>query len=609
MKKITSAILAIVLILSLVPTVYAAQTVKITFDLNGGSSMDIPQGADDIYKEEGGTFVAVIQQNKTLSRFPTAVRDGYQFERWEDPSGSTVTSSTTFTEDVTLKAMWRKINEGEMPTVSISFDPGDATFISFKNTGNVFLTQGGSYRRSEDYFVAIIDKNGKLPAFPECSKVRSLFVGWEDENGNLVDDSLRFSKDTVLKAVFDRETSDNRKQYKIRVEVGDRSQINISKSTAYSGDSISVDIVSPQGYEGDFNILGDDNTLFLAPVQKRQSASGKWSFTMPAADVTLVPTERLAPIAYEVSVKVEGNGTASLSSTSAYPGEKVYIVTNTASGELLREISAVTTNKKEVKVTVEAADYYSVIVPEGNVEVTVVFTGKQAEPTPDPKPDPTPPDPTPPGPGQTPDPSQPESIPRAPFLDVPASAWFSESVDYVYAKGIMAGTSTTIFSPYRNTTRAMVATMLYRLVGEPKVTYELKFKDVSSDAYYYDALKWATKNGIVSGYSSTQFGPDDIITREQLVAILYRFALAKGLATPNMKYSDTFLKAVDIHRVSSYATEAMNWAITNNIISGTTPDVLTLSPKNNCTRLQIAVVFHRWMSGLSDSARRTLGLT
>ena len=145
-----------------------------------------------------------------------------------------------------------------------------------------------------------------------------------------------------------------------------------------------------------------------------------------------------------------------------------------------------------------------------------------------------------------------------------------------------------VFSPNAVTSRGMVVTMLYRIEGEPTVYTSSSFKDLTQ-SWYKDAVAWAAANGIVNGYSTTSFGPENAITREQLAAILYRYADYKNDST----YSNASLtKFSDYQSVSAYAEEAMKWAVYNGIITGSDGKLV---PGGSATRAQAAAMFHRYL--------------
>lgn len=178
------------------------------------------------------------------------------------------------------------------------------------------------------------------------------------------------------------------------------------------------------------------------------------------------------------------------------------------------------------------------------------------------------------------------------FTDVKTTDWYYNAVKYVYDNGIMAGTSTTKFSPNTNLTRGMIVTMLYRVENQPSVgTSTNKFTDVKSGDYYFQAVCWAAQNGIVNGVTATSFAPNTNITREQLAAILYRYAGYKGLSTSATRALTTFS---DYTSVSDYAETAMKWAVTQSIISG--DNTGKLNPKGSATRAEAATMFQRLLA-------------
>lgn len=180
-----------------------------------------------------------------------------------------------------------------------------------------------------------------------------------------------------------------------------------------------------------------------------------------------------------------------------------------------------------------------------------------------------------------------------PFTDVKEADWFYDAVQYVYENGMMSGTGTSTFSPDTTTTRGMIVTILHRMEGTPSAAGE-EFTDVPAGQYYSNAVAWASANGIVSGYGNGVFGPNDTITREQMATILYRYAQFKGYETETTGDISTF---ADDSQVSSYAVEAMNWAVGSGLISGVGNN--TLAPKGSATRAQVAVILMRFCNSVA----------
>ena len=176
---------------------------------------------------------------------------------------------------------------------------------------------------------------------------------------------------------------------------------------------------------------------------------------------------------------------------------------------------------------------------------------------------------------------------KLPFTDVSTSDWFYDDVAFVYKNGLFSGTDSRSFSPNASMTRAMLVTVLYRLEGEPTVTGRSSFTDVRSGAYYEKAVIWAAANGIVTGTDSTSFSPDAKVTREQLAAILYRYAQYRKLDTDASAKLNSF---TDADSVSAYASEALGWAVSESLINGASGKLM---PKGDATRAQVAAILHR----------------
>ena len=178
------------------------------------------------------------------------------------------------------------------------------------------------------------------------------------------------------------------------------------------------------------------------------------------------------------------------------------------------------------------------------------------------------------------------------FDDVSKGDWFYKDVEYVYNEGIMDGVSKREFAPNETLTRAMIVKILYRIEGEPAGYRSSDFNDVESGRWYTGAVAWAAEKEIVKGYGNGKFGPNDPVTREQLAAILYRYTQYKGWSTTAA--SGSLKGFADAASVSSYAVDAMNWAVDEGLLKGANNK---LSPKSNATRAQVAAIIHRYLKG------------
>ena len=180
--------------------------------------------------------------------------------------------------------------------------------------------------------------------------------------------------------------------------------------------------------------------------------------------------------------------------------------------------------------------------------------------------------------------------PELNFTDVRAGDWFYDAVKFVVDNGLFKGVSDTEFVPGSQMTRAMFVTVLSRVEGIDAGKYgKAGFKDVPDNTWYSDSVSWASKNQIVTGYDEKTFGPNDSLTREQIAAILYRYAKYKGYDVSKTADLSGFK---DVSDVSGYALEAMRWANAAGLINGVGAN--TLNPKGDATRAQAAALLMRF---------------
>lgn len=254
------------------------------------------------------------------------------------------------------------------------------------------------------------------------------------------------------------------------------------------------------------------------------------------------------------------NGSYTVRPSRAEKGDTVTITTKPDEGYQVGKVTVTDKNGDTVKVIDKGNGVYAFTMPASAVSVDVTFV--------------------------------PEGQWTNPFVDVPEDAWYYDAVRYVNENGLMAGTSANTFAPDLPTTRGMIVTILYRLEGSPNIENEIwgyPFKDVDANAYYATAVYWARMNGIVAGYSDELFGPNDIITREQMATILYRYSQYKGCDTTAKA---DLSKYTDAAQVGSYAVDAIRWANAEGLVNGTS--ATTLTPKGSATRAQVAVILTRF---------------
>jgi len=184
------------------------------------------------------------------------------------------------------------------------------------------------------------------------------------------------------------------------------------------------------------------------------------------------------------------------------------------------------------------------------------------------------------------------------FSDIREDQWYYAPIDFVYKNGLFSGTSPNTFSPGTTMTRAMFVTVLYRLEGQPEaVLISLTFSDVADPTqYYYNAVAWASANGIVTGYSNGTFGPNGVVTREQMAAFMYRYAAFKNRDMSSDV--DALAGFPDSGGISSYAVDAMRWTVSKGVINGSNGRLL---PQGSATRAQVAQIFLNYCERVRDN--------
>lgn len=175
------------------------------------------------------------------------------------------------------------------------------------------------------------------------------------------------------------------------------------------------------------------------------------------------------------------------------------------------------------------------------------------------------------------------------FVDLTEDSEYADAAKFVTRNGIMSGVNNNEFAPDLSATRAMAVTALWRLEGSPVVNYAISFEDVELESWYTEAIRWAASIGIVNGCSTKQFAPNDIITREQLATIMWRYAKYKGMDV-SVGESTNILSYEDISFVSNYAIPAFQWTCGNGIMSGNT--ISTLAPNGSVSRIYFAYILY-----------------
>jgi hypothetical protein len=183
------------------------------------------------------------------------------------------------------------------------------------------------------------------------------------------------------------------------------------------------------------------------------------------------------------------------------------------------------------------------------------------------------------------------------FVDLTEESEYGVAAKFVVDNGFMTGVTEKTFAPEEMLNRAMAVTVLWRLAGCPVANYAMRFEDVELESWYAEAVRWAASVGIANGYSAEQFAPSDIITREQLASIMWRYAKYKG-ADVSIGESTNILSYEDIFTVSDYAMPAFQWTCGSGIMSGNT--ISTLAPNNNVSRIYFASVLYKYSQSVKN---------
>ena len=262
---------------------------------------------------------------------------------------------------------------------------------------------------------------------------------------------------------------------------------------------------------------------------------------------------------HSIDISSTEGGTVVVTPKQARQGEVVTITVYPDEGYKLDTLTVTDKNGDTVKLSYKDDNKYTFTMPASLVTVTATFT---------------------------------QILTTLPFTDVPEDAWYIDAVRYVYEHGLMTGTSATAFSPDATTSRSMIATILWRLAGSPVVNYTMDYPDISQGQWYSEAVRWATSEGVVTGYDNGLFGANDPITREQFVTMLWRYAQSEGYDV-SVGENTNILSYTDVADLSEYAIPAMQWAVGAGIITGT-GDGSTLSPQGEATRAQAAMMLMRF---------------
>lgn len=488
---------------------------------------------------DGANSITVTRMDMTTGGEIAANADGTGYQIPDFTGSLMLKIDGTKGQDVT--SVFLLVSRDETPPMLTLSDPiffadqdtGAYTITGMADAGSEILYgENGRTQAAGDGSFAIHDK-----LEDERETNASLYLRAKDSAGNESAQQL---------ALITRQT-----RYAVTVN---GSYADVSGAGSYAaGNVVTVRAGSRSGYTFDGWTSGS-NVVFDDPN------AAETTFTMPDGSVTVTANwsrdggssssgrdDSDPRYAVGIPDKTE-NGSVSVSPKNASQGDRVTVTVKPDAGYELDSLKAFDKNGKELELTDKGDGRFTFIMPAGKVEVKAVFT---------------------------------EEVKISPFRDVPTDAYYYEAVKWAQKKGITGGIGDGLFGPNQPCTRAQIVTFLWRAAGSPVVNYAMDLTDVPGDAYYAEAVRWALSQGITTGTADGRFSPNAPCTRAQAVTFLFRASKASAAGAP--AFGDVAADA--------YYAEAVKWATDNGITTGTTSS--TFSPGSGCTRAQIVTFLWR----------------
>ncbi|WP_207303265.1 InlB B-repeat-containing protein, partial [Intestinimonas massiliensis (ex Afouda et al. 2020)] len=546
----------------------------ITFDSQGGSQVE--------------TIAADYGQTVTAPTAPT--RTGYTFGGWYTEAGceNLYTFTTMPAQSFTLYAKWT-VNQ-----YTITFETGEGTAVEpiTQDYGTTVTKPDDPTREGYSFtgWYTEADCTGEPYAFTTMPAENiTLYAKWQAGQYTITFDSQGGSQVETIAADYGQTvtapTAPTRTGYTFGGWYTEAdctgepyvfTTMPAQSFTLYAKWTVNQYTITFETGEGATAvepITADYGTAIQAPANPTREGYifNGWSpelpATMPAENLTLTARWSSEPSGpsgggtvtvpkYPVNLpQTVDNGTVTADRTTAEAGQTVTLTAKPDQGYTLDSISVTDGSGKLLQLTADG-DTYRFTMPGGKVTVAVRFAPLPVE---------------------------------LPFTDVDEADWFYDAVAYVYGRELMTGISDTLFAPDQHLTRSMITTVLWRLEGSPAAGTGTVFTDVASDAWYAQAVNWAAAQGIVDGYGNGRFGPEDPITREQLAAILYRYARCLDDDT---KAEGDLTGYPDGAQTSDWAVESMTWAVSTGLISGKNGGLL--DPTGTATRSEVAALLQRF---------------
>lgn len=431
------------------------------------------------------------------------------------------------------------------PTINQSGSAVREYTVNVTASGNGTVTGGGHFVGGEFSKVTATAKSGED------------FLGWY-VGGQLIssDAEYRFlvDKQTDLVGKFTQNQSPSippaAKYYEITTPTTQNGTVTATPQSSCEGGTVTITATPDAGYQLDMLTVKDSAG---SEITLTDQGSGKYTFTMPASKVSISAAFKPLQTEHKIQIDRIKNGVVMVEPKLAIAGEEITLTVQPDAGCQLVKLTALDKDGKEISMVNPAESKFTFIMPDSDVTIQAEF----------------------------------KAVWKNPYSDVSEKAWYYGNVRYVTEQGIMHGYDNGKFGPDDELNRAQMTQLLYNKEGKPGAPANIKYNDVTSGSWYAQAVAWADSRNIVNGYGAGKFGPSDPITREQLAAILYRYA---GSPKTNGKL-DRFS---DAEEVSAYAADAMRWAVESGLVKGSGD---SLNPKGRATRKEVAAIMQRYLEG------------
>ena len=581
-------------------TVYGSVTLQEDLTIGEGESLTIPDGSSldmdghTITVESGGKLDGKPTGEGTVKIAPTITTESLP----DGEAGTAYSQALAATGDPTIT--WN-VPSGTLPA-GLTLDTNTGTISGTPTTANTYnftVTATNDSGNDSKQFSLTIDpkqtvsvtgvtldqaelslytgESKTLIATVQPSDATIQNVTWESSNTEVatVDANGKVTAEGEGEATITVTTADGGKTATCAVTVTAApvpvSGVSLNKdSTSLTvGDTETLTATITPDNATNKNVTWSSDTPSVASVNNgvvTAVAPGTATITVTTADggftatcaVTVRPDIPPANPNYRITVEATQGGTVTADPTAAKAGTTVTLTPAPDAGYQVGTVAVTDRFGEAVAVTEQAGGTYTFTMPNGQVTVTVTFAEAPL-----------------------------------PFPDVTEGDWFYDAVRYAYETGLMDGVGDSLFAPNSQTTRAQLVTILYRLAGEPEPGGDSGFSDVAAGTWYTDAVAWAAQNGIVNGTTDTTFAPGDDITREQLAAILYRYAAYQGYDVSQRADLSGF---GDASSIRGYAQEALSWAHAQGLVLGFEDG--SLRPQGTASRAQIAAVLMRFLAAV-----------